>query len=216
MTHSLHRQGRISGLRNDFVVMAMASKGINDEGAGPKLKRYLSIIHSHNPVNMGGLKVGNTCRCAPEDIIRRAGDYVSTFNGVFTGPEAVKQVLSALIKEDLGLSIVVSGLYEETARIARELGIKPHTVNHSLGVWGRRELLPGPEVMEITTMCGHGMISKNLVEKYIRLVAHGYDPEKAAREMGRLCYCAIFNVARAAAILERAARAGEQAMEASG
>jgi hypothetical protein len=39
---------------------------------------------------------------------------------------------------NLGLSVTVSGLIEEIFDICKELGIKPHSINLSLGVWGKR------------------------------------------------------------------------------
>ena len=125
MTHSLHRYNRNEeNLEKDFVIMAMPSKGLTDKGAGPKIKEILSIHKKnldapsdefHRCVNMGGMKVGNIENSSPEEIISRCRDYVSTFNGVYTDPGVVKDVISRLIKEDLGISIVITGPYEETS-----------------------------------------------------------------------------------------------------
>lgn len=204
MTHSLHRFGSEESLKHDFVVMTMASRGLNDKGSGPKIKQHLTICHNHHPVNLGGLKIGNACNFTQEEVLERAGaDYVSTFNGVFTDRETTKEVLRDIIEQKVGLSVVISGLYSETEAIAKELGIMPHTVNHSLGIWGKRELLPEPEILEITTLCGHGMISQHLVRYYFDKVEKGYDADKAAREIGKFCYCAICNVNRIAEVLRR-------------
>jgi hypothetical protein len=166
-----------------------------------KIKETLSVIHRHHPVNMGGLRVGNMCKCSEEDIISRSADYVSTFNGVFDDPDVVKEVLRDIRRSQIGLSVVVSGLYEETEKIAQELGICPHTVNFSLGVWGKKELLPPEPILEVTTMCGHGLISRYLVEDAIDKVAKGAEPGKVAKDIGKICHCAIFNIARARQIL---------------
>lgn len=203
MTHSLHRFGKKEDLKKDYVVMAMASKGINEEGSAYKIKKHLEICQKYNPTNLGGLKVGNLCTATAKEILTNVGDYVSTFNGVYCDCEVVKNVVQEIITEKVGLSTIISGVYEETKAIADELGFKPHTVNHSLGIWGRKELLPEPEVLEIITMCGHGMISQHLVKFYFKKVENGYDPKKAATEIGRFCYCAICNIDKVASILKK-------------
>lgn len=109
------------------------------------------------------------------------------------------------IKEpDYGLSVTVSGLIDEVKDITRELSIKPHSINLSVGIHGKVQELPSPEVLEFVTMCGHGMISASLVEKLIEDVKAGsYTPEKAAEEMAGPCVCGIFNTERAAKLLEK-------------
>ena len=51
MTHTLHRRGSKSDLAHDYVVLAMAARGVNRDGAAPKLARALEIFAAHNPVN---------------------------------------------------------------------------------------------------------------------------------------------------------------------
>ncbi|MBO6157786.1 MAG: hypothetical protein J6P72_00835 [Firmicutes bacterium] len=205
MTHSSHRFGTKEGLKKDFVVMAMASKGVNDVGSGPKIKEHLTICAEHNPVNLGGMKVGNLCNQTKEEIIAGAKDYVSTFNGVFCDRDTVRDVVKELIDKKVGLSTVISGVYTETKSIADELGFVPHTVNFPLGIWGKKELLPEPEILAITTQCGHGMISQHLVRYYMQRVADGFDAHKAAKEVCRYCYCAIANLDRVERILKEGA-----------
>ena len=54
------------------------------------------------------------------------------------------------------------------------------------------------EVLEVLTMCGHGMISKNLVAKAIDQVKRGKKtPHEAAVMVAQPCVCGIFNVSRA-------------------
>ena len=203
MTHSLHRSGPEKDLKKDFVVMCMPSKGITDAGSTPKVQKHLAICSKHNPINLGGAKIGAACVFSHEQIINNVCGHVGTYNAVFSDKETVVNVLREEIEEKIGLSIVISGVYEETKDIAKQLGIKPHTVNFSLGVWGKRELLPEPEILEIATWCGHGLISHNLVRHYFDKVAKGYSAEKAAKEIATPCYCAIANLERIAQILER-------------
>lgn len=43
MTHTLHRRGSIEELQKDYVILAMAARGVNREGAAPALARALDI-----------------------------------------------------------------------------------------------------------------------------------------------------------------------------
>jgi hypothetical protein len=193
----------LEDLKKDFVVMAMPAKGINEAGSVDKVRKHLEIIKRHNPICMGGQRVGNSCLISVDEVIANAKSSSSTYNGVFHDRETVTEILREELKEDVGLSIIVSGVYDEVKKIGEELGLKPHTVNFSLGVWGKKEKLPEPEVLEIITLCGHGLISQHLVRCYFDKVAKGYSAQKAAKEICSFCYCSIMNLERVAEILER-------------
>ncbi len=45
MTNTLHRYGDAESFRDDYIVFAIASKGKNDKGAVPKLRRFLEIAY---------------------------------------------------------------------------------------------------------------------------------------------------------------------------
>ena len=61
------------------------------------------------------------------------------------------------------------------------------------------------QVMELSTMCGHGMISFNFARKMIDWVKEGRrTPEQAASYMARFCSCGVYNPSRAKRILEDA------------
>ena len=71
-----------------------------------------------------------------------------------------------------------------------------------MGVWGRTDRLPDKPVMEITTMCGHGMVAAELVERKAREVRrHQVTAQAAARQLAGACVCGIFNGERAARLL---------------
>ncbi len=209
MTHSLHRQGSVESLKNDFVMYARCSRGINLDGAEPKVRRIVDIVFDEGPSNAGdsphraSIAAGNLTR---EDALEYQKD-TRGFISCFDSRDKMKRVLERLKEEDLGISIVVSGLIDEVMGMAREVGLKPHTINLSLGIRGKKELLPGPEVTEFTTMCGHGLVPSKLVEKAIAEVRAGTrTPEDAARMVGKPCICGIVNLTRAAQMLEEKAR----------
>ncbi|MEM2210453.1 MAG: hypothetical protein QW372_00095 [Nitrososphaerales archaeon] len=206
MTHTLHRTGEIESLKKDYVVLVMSCRGFNDAGAAPKLVEALKILARYNPINMGDMKTGSiwTKDHNFEKIVEKATD-TSIFHGVYKDIETVKMVLKDLKDANLGMSVVVSGLYNETLNAAREIGLTPHTVMVSLGIWGKTDLLPEePEILDIQTMCGHGLISKNLVKKLAKDVKLGIiSSDEAARTLAKCCTCGIFNVERAKELIEK-------------
>jgi len=203
MTHSLHRTGTIESLSNDFVFIVRAARGINMEGAGPKMKRIAEILMEIGPSNIGSPDLGSNTAggLTPQQVIEAAPNCKGLYS-VFYGREKAKEVLRRLKEEDLGISVTVSGLISEVFAIGRELGLTPHTVNLSLGVHGRTELLTEQEVLDITTMCGHGMVSKNLAKKHLEDARAGRAvAAEVCREMGAACVCGIFNLERGAELL---------------
>ena len=78
----------------------------------------------------------------------------------------------------------------------------PHTINYSLGVFGKKELLSEDRVLAITTMCGHHMVPDGLVARLNREAGEGgVIPKEAAQKMAAMCPCGIFNQQRAAKLL---------------
>ncbi len=204
MTHTHHRVGSIESLKKDFVVLVMASRLIKYEDEVGKFRKVMEILRKYNPVNLGNMVVGNKYWRDEEDIRSKFREYGNIVHGVYTSVEQVKEVLEELKEVDLGLSVVVTGVYEEVFKILKEVGLKPHTINLSLGVWGRTEKLPPKEVLEITTMCGHCMVSPSLVMKMISEIKKGrLSPASAAVELARPCVCGVFNVKRAEELLRK-------------
>lgn len=199
MTHSLHRRGNAESLSEDYVVLIHAAFGFNDNGHESKQQEFLRICLRHNPQNAGAIKLGNIHKYKPEEVINAAHTIV---HAVFDNPEAVTEVLKELKEADLGLSVVVSGIFEYVDECLEKAGLKHHTANFSLGIWGKTEKLPSEDILEVTTMCGHGLISTNLAKSMVEEVKSGAKtPEDAAKELVPNCTCGIFNPARAAKLL---------------
>jgi hypothetical protein len=79
-----------------------------------------------------------------------------------------------------------------------------HSVEVSGGVFGRRDLLPSSEILEVTTMCGHGMVPKSLVRHLLGRIEQGdITLQQAAHKLARPCQCGIFNPQRAQILLRR-------------
>ena len=184
-------------------MLMLKAIGFNDTDYVPKLQEFLRICLRHNPVNIGCETKGSMAEFPPEEII---ADTRGDTHAVFDNPQAVASALRDLKEADLGLSVVVSGIFEKVDECLDKAGLKHHTANFSLGIWGRTKKLPENDILEITTMCGHAMIATNLVRAMIEEVRAGRKtPEEAARVLTPNCTCGIFNPARAATLLAKAA-----------
>ncbi len=203
MTHTLHRQGQAEGLKEDFVVFTMSAKTVNAKGSAEKMRVFFEAMEKLDPVNYGDMKTGNKFNTDRDTIFNSIRD-TSIVHFVFKDRAGVARAVAELKRLDLGTSIIVSGLIPETEAAASSSGVNLHTVEFSGGVHGRTELLPKPEVLEVTTMCGHGMVAGNLVKEMANQVRKGKKTlEEAAIEMSKPCQCGIFNPDRAARLLEK-------------
>ncbi|WP_198470505.1 hypothetical protein [Acetomicrobium sp. S15 = DSM 107314] len=196
MTHTLHRRGSAESLADDFVVFAIAAQGFNAEGAAKKFEKFFDIVKKYNPNNFGDMRTGNSL-VAGEDVIRKSFKDNSIVHAVFNDEDTVTKVLKELKEADLGLSIVVSGLVHKTDECCKKVGLEMHTVEKSLGIIGNTPRLPDESILEVTTMCGHGMIAFNLVKKLADDVKKGRtSPNKAAKEIAKQCVCGVVNIPR--------------------
>ena len=182
MTHSLHRQGTPENLKNDYVIFAMSAKEHNEVGSAGKMQHFMELMQKHQPVNVGDMKTGNWFKVPPGALTANIQD-TSIVHAVFTDLETVAEVLKELQQADLGISVIVSGLLESVHDVCCHLGVNPapHTIEHSLGIWGKTELLPSVSVLEISTMCGHGMVAFNLIEEAVADLRAGRPGDQGPR-----------------------------------
>ncbi|MBI2832486.1 MAG: 4Fe-4S binding protein [Chloroflexi bacterium] len=184
MSHSLYRQGTYESLSDDFVILTSPGRKFEDLPA--RVSRFREIGFHHGAVNVPGVQSSTSLR-----------------HLVYDNRENMCRTLKDLEKAELGLSVMVSGLRDQVGGCCQSIGLKPHTVNQSLGLWGRTEKLPPFPVLEITTMCGHGRVAPSLVWKMADGVKRqSLDVKAAGRQMGKLCLCNIFNEVRAARLLK--------------
>jgi hypothetical protein len=205
VTNTLHRQGNRDDLKRDYVIFVHTAKGKNREGAAPKIREFMRICLKYHPVNMGDVKQGSMHQDDIEIDRLIAGQEDNTVGAaVFTDLDTLQKVVEELIRADLGICINISGLLDEVRECCQRNGITRHSAEHSLGIWGAKDRLPEREVMEFNTMCGHGMVSFNLVRKMIEQVRlRRMTPQQAARMMAKCCECGAFNPSRAEALLTR-------------
>ena len=210
MTNTLHRQGAVENLKNDFVIFATTAKGINREGSAPKIKEFLRICLKYDPVNIGSSNQGNILQDGMDiqELISNLEDGDGAA-AVFTNLETLQKVLEELIQSDLGISINITGLLGEVHECCQKAGLVRHSVEHSLGFWGAKDRLPEREILEFNTLCGHGVVSFNLIRKMIEYVKlRRLSPKEAAKIMAKPCVCGVFNPARAETLLKKMQESG--------
>ncbi len=205
MTNTLHRQGTVEELKGDYVIFASLAREITREGSAPKLQEFLRICLKHNPVNIGSSRQGTILQDDVDihKLIANIQDG-ATSAAVFTDVDTLQKVIAELIEADLGISINVSGLLDGAQQCCHSNGTERHSVEQSLGFWGSRDRLPERDVLTMNTLCGHGLVSFNLIRKmmeYVRL--RRLTPKEAARVLGKCCECSVFNPIRAEQLLEK-------------
>jgi hypothetical protein len=211
MTHTLHRKGTEENLAHDFPMLTIRAKGYNDCGLA-RMQKILEMASKYPIVNFGDIAQGSKFTADLDTILTSSKQNTPIIHMVFTDRKDVARFMKELKEADLGISVVVSGLFSELFACCAESGIRPHTVSYSLGVFGKTEKLPPEEILEVTTMCGHSMVSANLVRRLANDVRKGKtSPEKAAATLARTCLCGIFNPTRAARLLALIAPTGKEA-----
>ncbi len=225
MTHTLHRLGSEESLKDDYLVLIMRSKKtgrkvisrktFSNRGASKFVARMTRRFLERNPKIRPNIrkmllgipkvpKLPGVFGDLEVSFLRSLFPYLTAFHN----KRDLVIFLNRLKEMGLGSSVVVSGLFSEVDDCLKPIGICPHTVEFSLGIFGKKELLPREEVLWITTMCGHHMISPRLVEKLSNDVKKGRATyEEAARTMGNQCVCGAFNINRAVRLMKAFATA---------
>jgi hypothetical protein len=229
MTNTLHRFGDSESFRDDYIVFAIAAKGpngANDGGSLLKLKRFLQIAVEFKPVNLGDARNGGALRpsrnmfptahwkrdITPDfDAVIAGLNTPTTCAAVFDSRVSAENFVKRIKEEDLGLSINISTSIDGAEQCCHYASLPRHSVGYSLGFEGKTEKLPSSQVMMLSTMCGHGMISHSLAKKMIDWVKEGRrTPEQAVTYMTRFCSCGVFNPSRAKRLLQELVDSGQK------
>ncbi|MBI5966314.1 MAG: hypothetical protein HY882_00450 [Deltaproteobacteria bacterium] len=204
MTHSLHREGTLDSLEQDYALFIYPARGFNYEGSGPKVRRLAELLYLQGPSNLivTSLRRNLYSGVTQEEVLNSIQDGARIYCA-FSTREKLKEALVKIKQLDEGISVVVSGLIDRVREVAAEVGLKPHTINLSLGIHGRTDRLPPPDIRQFTTMCGHGMVSPKLVRDVIRRVKTGkLDLWEASLILAAPCGCGIFNPCRSVEMLK--------------
>ena len=208
MTHSLHREGALDSLERDYTLFISPSSGFNYEGSVPKIRRLVDALYQSGVANLIAmtLRKNSYSGVTPEEVIASITVEGTRVCSCFNSREKITEALRRIKELDEGISIVVSGIIDRVREIAAEVGIEPHTVNLSAGIHGRTDRLPPKHIREFTTMCGHGVVSPNLVLEIIRRVKTGKVSEwEGSLTLAEPCACAIFNPYRSVELLREKA-----------
>lgn len=221
MTNTLHRYGKADSFRDDYIIFAIPSIGKNDEDSIPKLKEFLRICTRHNPVNMGNGQRGILTPerdLGPSSHWNRSDqpDFKSVIDGivkpgtvsaVFGKASDATECLQEIIDADFGISVNISTSVDNAKKAAHKCDIKRHSVEYALAVNDPHDHLPNSQILSLSTMCGHGMVSFNLARKMLDMVREGRrTPEQAVATLTRFCPCGVYNPIRAKRILIEACK----------
>jgi hypothetical protein len=198
MTHSLHRSGTEQSLRHDFVVLALGGRKTFRErlcaGLAKRSPRFLDLLR-----RLYRIATFRKARGSPDGAEATAPGWAAAFHA----REDLCRYLRALKASGDGRSVVVSGLFDVLEACFRELDLRPHTVQYSLGRFGKTGDLPDARILDVTTMCGHHLVSPAYVKHLAHIIRRGeMTPEAAAEAMSGFCLCGIFNRQRAAGLME--------------
>jgi hypothetical protein len=161
MTHTLHRSRDIDGLGEDFAILVMATQGFNDRGAADKLRQVYRLAAESEPDNLADdNRGGRLTGLSDSEILAQMGDK-AYIGAAFSDRARLKDALARLKEADLGMSVVVTGDYDAVFGILKELGLKPHTVNMSLGVFGKKsgELSSAEAGLKLAATCTCGIFN---------------------------------------------------------
>lgn len=203
MTHTLHRIGTRDSLINDYCLLITPCMNKNVEGSLEKLLAIMDDLAEVGVANIGSYEVSNIFDGYTIQDIRNNlyKAKIPRIRCAFSSKEKVFEMLRRIKEHDFGISITITGLEDVLIEECKKMGIVPHSVNFGCGIKGKVEKLPDEEYLVMITQCGHGMISRKLVESEIELVKKGKDPRTAAQDIARPCTCGVANVDRIEKIL---------------
>ena len=110
MTHSIHREGPLDLLNQEYVLFVYPARGFNYDGSGPKVRRLGEMLFHQGPANLLVLSLRqNMYSGVPqEEILNSIKDGAKIFS-VLEGREKLKDTLAKIKEMDEGISIVVTG-----------------------------------------------------------------------------------------------------------
>lgn len=205
MTHTLHRRG-LSEERpgEEIVVLFMVHRPEKARKAADMLS-LLETVLKYKPANIIGAPAG-----LDEDQIKQWIPRGGIITAVFNNLEDVEKIIAEVKEKKTGISMVVSGLFSDVRCLCRANGLKEHTYNISLGIFGRTDKLPEEKTLSIVTQCGHGLVSPRLVEDVLKKIRRGkMTPAEGAQLLTRPCVCGIVNPQRTERILTEMAETGK-------
>jgi hypothetical protein len=199
MTHTLNRKG-LSEARSgeEIVVLCMAQRKQKAEKA-EAMQKLAHTVLKYKPDNFVGKPLGFDA-----ESVEAMAPLTGVVTAVFTDKEVVWRLVEDIKSQRLGVSVVLSGLFKDVRDACKCTGLKEHTYHISLGIFGKTDHLPDENTLEITTQCGHSLVSPHLVDAAVKKIRKGkMTCEQAAQMLIKPCACGIGNPKRIEEILER-------------
>jgi len=201
MTHTLNRTG-LSEERpgEEFVYLCM----ITASERGNKTEQMLEMAETVMKYNPDNIIFSSTGRDAGG--IRELAGRGTIITAVFNNKDDLQKLVEEVKSRKLGISVVLSGLFRDVSEICARAGLTEHTHNISLGVFGQTDRLPDEKTLEITTQCGHALISPHWVKYIVGKIKRGkMTSGEGAALLIKPCVCGIGNPVRIKNILEEMA-----------
>lgn len=197
MTHTLNRRGLSEERPGEEIVFLSMVHQKEKQQKLENMRELAITVLKYKPDNIIGAPVG----LKDEDIVTlcsRAGIVTAVFNNKDDVLNLVREIKS----KKLGISVVLSGLFGDVRGLCKATELKEHTHHISLGIFGRKEKLPDDQTLEITTQCGHALISPHHVEHVVKQINKGkMTYAEGAGLLIKPCVCGIGNVLRTERIL---------------
>jgi hypothetical protein len=198
MTHTLNRTG-LSEERpgEEIIFLGMVQQKQKTEKASA-MREMAETVLKYKPLNIISAPLGFNDQ-EVIDICVRAGIVTA----VFSKRDDIRDLVKDIKSRKLGISVVLSGLFSDIQDICADTGLEPHTYNIPLGIFGKTERLPDKKTLEITTQCGHALISPHLVAHIVQKIKKGkMSSAEGAKMLVKPCFCGIGNPKRFEKILD--------------
>jgi hypothetical protein len=149
------------------------------------------------------MKTGNIYNTTMDDILANVTDG-TVVQCTFDNRDKIVALIEELKERRPGISVIITGVTDVVQQCMHEAGLGSiHSLEYSLGTWGKTERLPGYAVLKLLTMCGHAMIASDLVGKMVRDVKRGRRTIRSCLvEMAQCCTCGNFNLTHAEKIFK--------------
>jgi hypothetical protein len=201
MTHTLDRIGLTSDRPGEEIVILCMAHYKEKEEKAEGIQEIARTILKYRPNNFIGLPLG-----IPEEYLVPLAAKAGVVTAVFTDKDTVVAVVREIKEKALGISVVLSGLFSDVFDVCRRTGMTEHTTHYTAGIFGKTERLPDHLTLEITTQCGHALVSRHYVSDIVKKIRKGkLTPEQGADLLSKPCVCGIVNKERTAEILEKMA-----------
>ena len=202
MTHTLNRTGLDDTKPGEeFVILCMAH--YKDKAARSKqMEEMARVIIDHRPINFIGHPLG-----IKEDDLAPLAGLTGIITAVYTNKDLVIRLVKEIKSRKLGISVVLSGLFSDIGDVCRATGLTEHTSHIALGVFGKTEKIADPLTMEITTQCGHALVSRQYVKDIVKRLQKGkLTAAEGSELLAKPCVCGILNPKRTETILTKMAQ----------